>query len=297
MVAGGALLPLQASLNARVAQVAGSSPLAAAISFGIGFLALVAITALGPIGRPGIGTLREAPPWAFLGGLTGAWFIFLGALLLPTLGATRMMGMVVGGQLLMGLVIDHFGWLGIPARRLTRRRWVAGVLVVIAVALLSGAGGMTWGTVGAMAMAFSAGCGFAFGFSANAQISRHTGHALGGALMNFFVGTLVLSLAVLAGAGGPPHLEALPSAPTWTYAGGVCGAAFVTIGLVAIPRVGLAVSGLATVFGQLAMSMVLDVSGLFGPALPLSLQKLGGAAVLLAAMWVMQGDQLGRTKT
>jgi transporter family-2 protein len=156
---------------------------------------------------------------------------------------------------------------------------------------------MSWATLGAMALAFSAGCGFAFGFSANAQISRRTGHALGGALMNFFVGTLALSLAVLAGAGGHPNLAALPSAPWWTYLGGVCGAAFVTIGLVAIPRVGLAISGLATVFGQLAMSMVLDVTGLFGPALPLSLQKLGGAVVLLAAMWVMQGDQLGRTST
>jgi transporter family-2 protein len=140
VVAGGCLLPVQASLNAAVAHVAGSSPFAAAISFGIGFLALVTITALGPIGRPQLGTLREAPFWAYLGGLTGAWFIFLGALLLPTLGATRMMGMVVGGQLLMGLVIDHFGWLGIPARPLTPRRRTAAVLVVVAVALLSGAG-------------------------------------------------------------------------------------------------------------------------------------------------------------
>jgi transporter family-2 protein len=115
--------------------------------------------------------------------------------------------------------------------------------------------------------------------------------------MNFFVGTLALSLAVLAGAGGHPNLAALPSAPWWTYLGGVCGAAFVTIGLVAIPRVGLAISGLATVFGQLAMSMVLDVTGLFAPVQPLSLQKLGGAAVLVVAMWVMQGDQLGRTST
>jgi transporter family-2 protein len=298
VVAGGCLLPVQASLNAAVAHVAGSSPFAAAISFGIGFLALVVITALGPIGRPKLGTLREAPFWAYLGGLTGAWFIFLGALLLPTLGATRMMGMVVGGQLLMGLVIDHFGWLGIPRRPLTPRRRLAAVLVVVAVALLSGIwGALTLQTLLAMVAAFSAGCGFAFGFSANAQVSRHTGHPLGGALMNFLVGTLALSGVVLAGFGGHPQLSGLSAAPWWTYLGGVCGAAFVTIGLVAIPRVGLAISGLATVFGQLAMSMVLDVTGLFGPALPLSLQKLGGAVVLLAAMWVMQGDQLGRTST
>ncbi len=127
----GALLPIQASINAQLARSLNSALLAADVSYFIGLLALMALLLTGQFGHLDWYTLRKAPQWSFIGGLFGAWYIVSSAYFISTLGATLTLGFVVGGQAIAGIITDHFGWLGMSQHRLTpHRRFAVGLLAV-----------------------------------------------------------------------------------------------------------------------------------------------------------------------
>lgn len=127
----GALLPIQASFNAQLARSLGSVPLAADISYLTGSVVLVALLLSGRFGSPNWSALSQTPRWSWLGGMLGAWYITSSTYFVSVLGTTLTLGLVVGGQALVGVITDHHGWLGLPRHRLTpHRRFALGLLVV-----------------------------------------------------------------------------------------------------------------------------------------------------------------------
>lgn len=133
----GGLLPIQASMNAQLARSLQSVAVAAAVSYGVGFLALGTLLATGKGGRFDWRALRQAPRWSLLGGLFGAWYVASSAYFVTTLGTTLTLGLIVGGQAIAGLIVDHFGWLGLPQHRLSRPRQFAAGLLIVALFLLT----------------------------------------------------------------------------------------------------------------------------------------------------------------
>ncbi len=134
----GALLPIQASMNAQVARSLTSVPLAAALSYGVGALALLAILVIPVMSpTPQWSGLRQVPRWSLLGGLLGTGYILSTIYFTSILGTTLTLGFVVGGQAIAGMVTDHFGWLGVPRQRVTPYRQGAIALLAIAIILLA----------------------------------------------------------------------------------------------------------------------------------------------------------------
>ena len=57
--------------------------------------------------------MREAPWYAWpAGGVLGVTYLTGNILLAPKLGAGTLVGLVVAGQLIFSVLLDHFGWLG-----------------------------------------------------------------------------------------------------------------------------------------------------------------------------------------
>ncbi len=50
---------------------------------------------------------------------------------MPRLGATAALGLIIVGQLTMGIAIDHFGWFGVAVRQLDAWR-AAGLVLLLA---------------------------------------------------------------------------------------------------------------------------------------------------------------------
>ena len=70
-------------------------------------------------------------PWYMIGsGAFGVGLYLSVSQTLPRLGATSALVLIVVGQLVAGLVIDHFGLLGIPERPLDLSRLVAVALLM-----------------------------------------------------------------------------------------------------------------------------------------------------------------------
>jgi len=127
----GVLLPIQATCNAQLARSLNSVPLAANISFIVGTLVLVLLIATQKFGHPNWRAIAKAPKWSLIGGVLGTWYICSSTYFTSVLGTTLTLGLVVGGQSLVGIIVDHYGWLDLPKHPLTRnRRFAIGLLIV-----------------------------------------------------------------------------------------------------------------------------------------------------------------------
>jgi bacterial/archaeal transporter family-2 protein len=76
-------------------------------------------------------------PWEYLiGGLLGAAAISGTILLAPRIGLANLLALVIAGQLLASLAIDHFGILGVAVRPVSVIKAI-GALVMISGVLLT----------------------------------------------------------------------------------------------------------------------------------------------------------------
>lgn len=120
----------------------------------------------------------------------------------------------------------------------------------------------------------------------NATLGRSTG-GLPAALISFSVGTLILAAIVfLSGkAGGVASAFDV----SWYYLlGGLLGAAYVTVALLAVATIGAGGVAALTVTGQLTAAVVVDRLGLFGlDQVPLDAGRLAGVALLLAGTFLV----------
>ncbi|WP_432470447.1 DMT family transporter [Amphritea sp. HPY] len=125
----GAMLPLQAGINSHLARFSGSTLWASAISFMIGCMLLIAVNLALRTTTPSILQLKEAPVWAWAGGLLGAFFVTAMAIFAPKLGASTLIALVIAGQLLTAVALDHFGLAGYEASETSLTR-IAGIGLV-----------------------------------------------------------------------------------------------------------------------------------------------------------------------
>jgi len=135
-ILAGALIALQAPINAQLARGLGFPLAAAAASFLAGAAALVLVTAVAAQAQ-GVPIAWRAPPlWMFIaGGCLGAAYVTAAIILTPKLGAAATMAFIVAGQLMAGLMLDHFGYFGLAVREVSIGR-VGGALLLLAGALL-----------------------------------------------------------------------------------------------------------------------------------------------------------------
>lgn len=128
VLAGGATA-LQAPTNARLATAVASPVNAAFVSFAVGTAALGILAALLQT-RPDVTAARALPWYAWLGGLYGVIFVVAATWAVPRLGVAMTITLMVAGQLMISLVLDHFGALGVPQAPISLTR-LAGVALVI----------------------------------------------------------------------------------------------------------------------------------------------------------------------
>ncbi len=129
VVIGGAATALQAPTNAKMMGAVGSPVNAAFVSFAVGTAALGLLAVILQT-RPDMAASRALPWYAWVGGLYGAIFVVAAAWGVPRLGVATTIILMVAGQLLLSVALDHFGAMGMPKQPISWGR-VAGVLMVV----------------------------------------------------------------------------------------------------------------------------------------------------------------------
>ena len=125
----GISVPTQAGINAQLGLWTRSPVLASTISFAVGTLTLVIYSLATRIPLPLLASAANHPWWIWFGGMLGAFFVTATIILVPKLGATAMVALILAGQMLASLLLDHFGLLGYPLHPISLGR-IAGVLML-----------------------------------------------------------------------------------------------------------------------------------------------------------------------
>ncbi|HTF80617.1 MAG TPA: DMT family transporter [Cytophagales bacterium] len=105
------------------------------------------------------------------------------------------------------------------------------------------------------------------------------------ALVSFTVGTVFILIIYLFTRKGNP-LDAL-ALPKWQLSGGLLGACYIMIMVVAVPRVGIAAALITLIAGQLACSTVIDHFGLLGARhIPIDYKRVLGLLCMGIAIFL-----------
>jgi transporter family-2 protein len=126
----GALIPVQVAVNAQLGAVTKSPISAGLIIFLVGTVAFVAVTALARPPMPSMAQLATGPKTIWLGGFIAALYILSAVIVAPKLGVGLTTVLIVAGQLLMALLLDHFGAFGNPEQSINLWRLAGAAMIV-----------------------------------------------------------------------------------------------------------------------------------------------------------------------
>ena len=129
----GTMMPVQAAINHKLAVHVQNPVLAAFISFCVGMVALFSYILITGIPLGNLSYSKNAPPVAWLGGLCGAFFVTAVVMVVPRLGVALTFSILIFGQMLATLPIDHYGFLGTAVKEINLPRIVGVVLIIIGV--------------------------------------------------------------------------------------------------------------------------------------------------------------------
>jgi bacterial/archaeal transporter family-2 protein len=310
----GGLLAVQAAANVQLSTAMTSPFGASALQLGIGAALLVTLAAVaGTLGA--VELLGEAEPWTLAGGLGSALYITAGILLFPRVGALVAVGLFIAGQMLASLLLDGFGWLGVPQEPLGAAALLGAAAVVAGAWLIVRAqrapvssaeperasGGPPARADGAparrvdrvpplsIALGLLAGAVLPVQGAINAQLRADLDASITVGAFSFVVATGAMAL-VLGLSGAPrPRVAPLRDVPWWGWLGGACGATYVTSVFLLIPEIGAAPTIALTVAGQQLASVLVDRHGLLRlPRRAITPRRLAGVTVLLAGVALIQ---------
>ncbi|MDQ0924237.1 transporter family-2 protein [Pseudarthrobacter sp. W1I19] len=277
-VGSGLAIPVQGRINGALGARLGDGIAASVVSFSTGLLLMILISLVLPRGRAGLASILPAVRsrafpriYVFAGGI-GALFVFAQSFTVGILGVALFTVATVTGQTVSGLLVDRLGIGPAGKKSVTGIRIIGCLLTIAAVAWAvsprfsaaadgTGAGAPDAGPSALLLpllLPVLAGFLMSFQQAMNGTATVHYGTPIAATLVNFVAGGLVLWTAygiklAVAGPGNP-----LPG-EWWYYAGGPMGCVFIGLGALLVRSLGVLVTGLGMIAGQLLGSLALDV--------------------------------------
>ena len=128
----GAFVVVQASINGELRLLVGDPYRTALISTTVSTIFMFALSGV-LVGKPvpDASTFTNASWWMWIGGVLGAIYVAAATVLVAKLGSAVLFTLVILGQLVMAVVMDHFGWIGLEKHPVNAAR-VLGIALVLA---------------------------------------------------------------------------------------------------------------------------------------------------------------------
>ena len=135
-ISAGVSVATQQVFNGGLRMSLGSPAWAGFFSYLGGLLTMIVV--LFALGErwPAWMAVANTPWWAWSGGVLGGVFILLMILLLPSLGAATLIALVVAGQMLLTITLDHFGVFGLTPHPVSLSRLLGAALLITGVVLI-----------------------------------------------------------------------------------------------------------------------------------------------------------------
>ena len=125
----GLIMSIYLPMNSTVAKYIGSSITANVTFFTVALLTSVLIFLLsGQVNT--INHLKDVPAILYLAGFVSAFVVLGTTFLIPHIGARKFFILLISGQILMAIVVSHFGLLESPQDPINLKKMIGAILVL-----------------------------------------------------------------------------------------------------------------------------------------------------------------------
>jgi transporter family-2 protein len=278
----GLSLAVQTAINSQLRKYVISPFLASMVSFLVAavFLAITTIISGSPLGMP-LNLFVSQPIWIWFGGFCGVIALTTNILLFPKLGSMQTSVMPILGMILMGMLIDHFGWFNSMHQPFGINRIFGVFLVLLGVFLAvvvqeimsrrntstvtkeSQVNQWPWRFVG-----IGAGMLMSIQAAINGQLGIVLNSPFQAAFVSFFIGSVTLVIVVGLKERSYVNIKEpiKQSAPWWVWIGGIIGGLYVLINVYLVGKIGTGQTVVLALFGQIAGSLLVQQFGLLKSA-------------------------------
>ncbi len=295
-LAAGIGMPMQTSINAQLGKRLGSPFTAAMVNFLIGWAALLVITLIWEhsLAIP-FGAIAAAPPWILMGGMFAVVFVTGNILLMPRLGGVQTVILPALGQIIMGTLIDTFGWFNSAQRDISFLRIIGIALVffgVVVVITAKSGGFRKLGKGGAKQVnhiwlwrlfGVAVGMCMASQTAVNSHLGVVVDSRLFASVINFSVGLsllIILHFALLK-TKKPGVKEG--RMPLWILTGGLFGDLFVVGNIITAQTVGTGMAVVILLTGLMIGGLLVDQFGMFRSAQrKVGWKEIAGVVIMIA---------------
>ena len=297
----GTMVPIQTSINSRLIEYTKSSFYASTISFAVGSLFLIIVNL---IVNPSVFNANYYHfdfnyTW-ITGGILGVIFLTGNLILFPRLGASLTVIITIAGQIVMGVLIDTFGWFGAEAQPFTFLKLCGILLLFFGIFIMnySKQSGATETQNNPLALILWLAIGFAFGFAPpiqtaiNSQLGQTVQSPFLASFISFFVGTVALFIITLImnrSLKMRAHSPELGKIKWFYFIGGILGVVFVTANIILMPHLGAALTTIIAMLGQMLMGILIDHFALLGaPRNRISVRKCVGVICIIIGIVILR---------
>ena len=271
----GMLFPIQASISSRLSSYSKTPLTASFIAFSLGTVILFIINLIVDPAGISVGIDFSYPLYVFIGGaITGVGFNVANIILFSKLGASVTTIITVTGQMVVGILIDHFGWFDVPEIPINITRTIGTIIMILAISLVQPKKNrttiteevkknskITWIILGVLA-------GFLppLQTAINGKLRVATGSILGATFISFFVGAIILLILLLITQRRlefPLYDTQKNRIPIWVYIGGIFGIFILTGNIIILPVLGSVLTTMIFILGQMIMALTIDQFGMF----------------------------------
>ena len=295
-VIAGIASTVQASVNTEARRFFRSPFITAGLNFMVAWLCLAAFIVFNEhaLSVP-VHEIAKNPPWIWLGGVCAIIIVTLNIVCVPKLGAAGNVMILNFGQIVTGLVIDHFALFGADEARMSFMRLTGAVLVFAGLVLVTHEKPSENEERRSFPM-FYAILAFIDGIACSTQIavngtlrvvvqsvSKATIVSMSVAIISTL--TLMTVLFVLKGKNGifDKTDEVRPDFRVWMVSGGLFALTVVSGNAAVAPILGTGLSTIMNLIGMMASGLAIDAVGFLGiEKKPVTIKKIAGMLLMLA---------------
>ena len=130
-VFAGIAITIQSGVNSQLRTAIQHPLMAAFISFVVGTVALAVLLIFSKDSIPGLSQYGAVNWYKYTGGLLGAFVVTVTLVSVSQIGAGNMFVLIVAGQLLTAVLMDHFGVLGLSPNPISLQKFFGICLLVV----------------------------------------------------------------------------------------------------------------------------------------------------------------------
>lgn len=245
--------------------------------------------------------IAEKPIWIWFGGLCGTTIVILNILCLPKLGSAKNVMIICFGQVMAGLLIDHFGIFESPVVSFNFRRLIGAILVIAGIAMVNGINlnkkdnannDRTISTAKEpilyWILALICGIACAVQIAVNGTLKVVTGSAITSSLISMSVGLICTSILIcflLLKGGESAFFESEENrgpCKLWMCINGIIGISIVGGNSYAAPIIGAGMVTVINLVGMMGAGLAIDATGFLGiEKQPVTRSKLIGMLLMI----------------